>query len=278
MAAEDAAAYDRMVGGQWRTWDDEIARLERQEAMDERAEPARPRRRVLATARKPGQHRRGAEAPARDRQLIKERVLDRTCAARACPARGVRRAAGRSRTARAAILAPGRVPERTLIDALQDENIFRPAGATSSQTESGERKIPVVASQGHGQLDRRGSGVSLKATTAFGQVSIGAYKLGDHDQGQSEELLRDSSVRPAEPTSPEGICPPHRRGRGRGVPHRRWHGQAHRASSTATGGAQTRRDRRGAGRHHLGRGHRPVLRPARALPQERRCSSRTTRR
>ena len=79
--------------------------------------------------------------------------------------------------------------ERTLIEALEDQNIFRQL-AKIIQTSSGDRKIPVVATKGTASwIDEEGA--YLESDDSFGQVSIGAYKLGTMIK-VSEELLNDS--------------------------------------------------------------------------------------
>jgi len=79
--------------------------------------------------------------------------------------------------------------ERTLIEALQEENIFRQL-ANIITTSSGDRKIPVVASKGTASwVDEEGA--IPESDDAFGQVSIGAYKLATMIK-VSEELLNDS--------------------------------------------------------------------------------------
>ena len=79
--------------------------------------------------------------------------------------------------------------ERTLVQALEDENIFRTL-ATIIQTSSGDRKIPVVATKGTASwVDEEGT--IPDSDDAFGQVSIGAYKLATMIK-VSEELLNDS--------------------------------------------------------------------------------------
>ncbi|MGI6452448.1 MAG: phage major capsid protein [Syntrophomonadaceae bacterium] len=79
--------------------------------------------------------------------------------------------------------------ERTLVEALQEENIFRTM-AKIIQTASGDRKIPVVASKGSASwVDEEGA--IPESDDAFGQVSIGAYKLATMIK-VSEELLNDS--------------------------------------------------------------------------------------
>lgn len=79
--------------------------------------------------------------------------------------------------------------ERTLVEALDDENIFRKL-ANVITTSSGDRKIPVVASKGTASwIDEEGA--IPESDDSFGQVSIGAYKLGTMIK-VSEELLNDS--------------------------------------------------------------------------------------
>lgn len=79
--------------------------------------------------------------------------------------------------------------ERTLIEALDEENIFRKLANVIS-TSSGDRKIPVVASKGTASwIDEEGA--IPESDDIFGQVSIGAYKLGTMIK-VSEELLNDS--------------------------------------------------------------------------------------
>ena len=79
--------------------------------------------------------------------------------------------------------------ERTLVEALEEENIFRQL-AKIIQTSSGDRKIPVVATKGTASwIDEEGA--YLESDDSFGQVSIGAYKLGTMIK-VSEELLNDS--------------------------------------------------------------------------------------
>lgn len=82
--------------------------------------------------------------------------------------------------------------ERTLVEALKEENIFRRL-ANVITTASGDRKIPVVASKGTASwIDEEGA--IPESDDSFGQVSIGAYKLGTMIK-VSEELLNDSVFR-----------------------------------------------------------------------------------
>lgn len=80
--------------------------------------------------------------------------------------------------------------ERTLIEALEEENIFRRI-AKVIQSNSGDKKIPIVASKGSAAwVDEEGS--YGESDDVFGQTSLGAYKLGTLIK-ISEELLNDSA-------------------------------------------------------------------------------------
>ena len=79
--------------------------------------------------------------------------------------------------------------EHTLVEALEEENIFRKL-AHVINTDSGDRKIPVVATKGTASwVDEEGS--ITESDDSFTQVSIGAYKLGTLIK-VSNELLHDS--------------------------------------------------------------------------------------
>lgn len=79
--------------------------------------------------------------------------------------------------------------EHTLIEALEEQNIFRQLAHVIS-TSSGDRKIPVVASKGTASwIDEEAA--YPESDDSFGQVSIGAYKLATMIK-VSEELLNDS--------------------------------------------------------------------------------------
>ena len=79
--------------------------------------------------------------------------------------------------------------EHTLVEALMEENIFRSL-AHIIRIASGERKIPVVSSKGTASWIEEG-GAFPESDDTFGQVTIGAYKLGTTIK-VSEELLNDS--------------------------------------------------------------------------------------
>ena len=80
--------------------------------------------------------------------------------------------------------------ERTLIQALEEENVFRRI-ATVIHSNSGDKKIPVVASKGSAAwVDEEGT--YGESDDTFGQISLSAYKLGTLIK-VSEELLNDSA-------------------------------------------------------------------------------------
>lgn len=79
--------------------------------------------------------------------------------------------------------------EQRLIDGLQEENIMRGI-ATTIQTASGDRKIPVVASHGSASWTDE-EALITDSDDAFGQVTLGAYKLATAIK-VSEELMNDS--------------------------------------------------------------------------------------
>ena len=79
--------------------------------------------------------------------------------------------------------------ERKLIEALEEENIFRQM-ATIIKTSNGDRKIPIVTSKGEAVWMDEEQQYSL-SDDALGQASLSAYKLGTAIK-ISEELLNDS--------------------------------------------------------------------------------------
>lgn len=79
--------------------------------------------------------------------------------------------------------------EKTLVTKLADENVMRSI-CNVIKTSSGERKIPVVSTQGTASwVDEEGS--YQESDDAFGQVTLGAHKLCTTVK-VSEELLYDS--------------------------------------------------------------------------------------
>lgn len=79
--------------------------------------------------------------------------------------------------------------EQTLVEALEEENIFRKL-AHVIKTSSGDRKIPVVASKGTASWIDEEAAIP-ESDPSFSQVTIGAHKLGTMIK-VSGELLSDS--------------------------------------------------------------------------------------
>ena len=79
--------------------------------------------------------------------------------------------------------------ERTLIEALEEQNIFRRL-ATVIRTDSGERQIPVVATKGTAAWVEEEALIPESSDT-FDQVTLNAYKVGTMLK-VSVELLNDS--------------------------------------------------------------------------------------
>ena len=159
----------------------EIARLERQEALD--AELNRPVNKPLT-----GKPMNGKEDAKTGRAADEYRTNFWNMMRSKAPMPSVVNALQIGTDSEGGYLVPDEY-ERTLVEALEEENIFRQL-AKVIQTSSGDRKIPVVASKGTASwIDEEGA--YTESDDSFGQVSIGAYKLGTMIK-VSEELLNDS--------------------------------------------------------------------------------------
>lgn len=181
LSAEDDAAYSRMEQ-EITDLGKEVARLERQEALD--AELNKP-------VNKPITERPEAsvdtEKPGRGSKTYRMNFWNamRTKA----PGMEIRNALQIGTDSEGGYLCPDEF-ERTLIDGLKEENIFRQL-AHIIQTSSGEHIIPVVASHGSASwLDEEGS--YNESDDSFSQITLGANKLGTMIK-VSEELLNDSA-------------------------------------------------------------------------------------
>ncbi|MDO4548827.1 MAG: phage major capsid protein [Clostridia bacterium] len=80
--------------------------------------------------------------------------------------------------------------EHTLVQALQEENIMRGLVHVIT-TSSGDRKIPLVTSKGSASWIEEEATIP-ESDDAFGQISLGAHKVGSMIR-VSEELLHDSA-------------------------------------------------------------------------------------
>ena len=183
LTAEDDASYTAMEQ-EIADLGKEIARMERQEALD--AELAKPVNKPITAKPMSGMSMKEDEKMGRASDDYKKNFWNvmRTKA----PMHQVMNALQEGTDSEGGYLVPDEF-EHTLVEALEEENIFRKI-AHIVQTESGERKIPVVASKGSANwIDEEGPYV--ESDDAFGQVSIGAYKLGTTIK-ISEELINDS--------------------------------------------------------------------------------------
>ena len=180
LAAEDDAIYSRMEQ-EITDLGKEIARMERREALD--AELNRPMNKPLT-----GKPMTGNDTAKTGRATDEYRQNFWNAMRAKAPMPSVLNALQIGTDSEGGYLVPDEF-ERTLVQALEEENIFRQL-AKVIRTSSGDRKIPVVATKGTASwIDEEGAFV--ESDDAFSQVSIGAYKLGTLIK-VSEELMNDS--------------------------------------------------------------------------------------
>ena len=179
LSAEDTTTYEKMESDVV-SIGKEIERLERQAVLD--LELARPT--SSAITHRPGQ----SQEPEKTGRASSEYKAAFWKAMKNKSSFEVQNALQVGTDSEGGYLVPDEF-ERTLVEALQEENLFRQL-ATIITTSSGDRKIPVVASKGTASwVDEEGT--IPESDDAFGQVSIGAYKLATMIK-VSEELLSDS--------------------------------------------------------------------------------------
>ncbi len=181
LTAEDNATYEKMEQ-EISDLGKEIARRERQEALD--AELAKPINTPITAKPMNGGNENVKTGRASDEYRTNFWNVMRSKA----PMPNVLNVLQIGTDSEGGYLVPDEF-EHTLVQALEEENIFRQM-AKIIQTSSGDRKIPVVATKGTASwIDEEGA--FTESDDAFGQVSIGAYKLGTLIK-VSEELLNDS--------------------------------------------------------------------------------------
>lgn len=181
LSAEDDATYSRMEQ-EITDLGKEVARLERQEALE--AELNKPVNQPITAKPLNGRTDDGKTGRASDEYKKNFWNVMRT----KMPLPSVSNALQIGTDSEGGYLVPDEF-EKTLVEALEEENIFRQM-AKIIQTSSGDRKIPVVASKGSAFWIDEGAAYT-ESDDSFGQVSIGAYKLGTMIK-VSEELLNDS--------------------------------------------------------------------------------------
>lgn len=180
LSAEDDATYSRMEQ-EISDLGKEIARMERREALD--AELNKPVNYPI-TGKPAGDQQ--AEKKGRASDAYKRNFWN------AMRLRGnpyeIRNALQEGTDSEGGYLVPDEY-ERTLVQALEEENVFRRL-AKVIQTSSGDRKIPIVTSHGSAAwLDEEDA--LTESDEVFGQTSLSAYKLGTFLK-VSDELLNDS--------------------------------------------------------------------------------------
>ena len=181
LSAEDSATYDQMEADVIRMGK-EIERLERQEALD--LEFDRPTARTLTD--KPIAPEGKTEKTGRASDSYKA-AFWRTMRDKAVP-HEMLNALQVGTDSEGGYLVPDEY-EHTLIESLEEENIFR-RFAHIIRTSSGDRKIPIVVSKGTASwIDEEAA--YPESDDAFGQTSISAYKLATMIK-VSDELLHDS--------------------------------------------------------------------------------------
>ena len=182
MTAEDAATYDRMVDDVDRM-KKEIDRLERQEAIEN--EMNRPVSQPIVNRPDDGQpkekEKRGTATDAYKTafwNMVRAKTMSYE----------IHNALKIGEDDHGGYLAPDEF-ERTLVEALEEQNIFRQFAHVIT-TSSGDRKIPVVASKGTASwIDEEAA--FPESDDTFGMLSIGAFKLATTIK-VSDELLHDS--------------------------------------------------------------------------------------
>ncbi|WP_040210848.1 phage major capsid protein [Clostridium polynesiense] len=180
LSAEDTATYDRMEADVVNLGK-EIERLERQIAID--AELSLPTSKPITN--NPGEGADGKAKTGRASDVYNKAFWNNI---RQRNFYDVQNALQIGTDSEGGYLVPDEY-ERKLVQALEEENIFRKL-ATVIKTSNGDRKIPIVTSKGTASwMDEEGS--FLESDDEFGQTSIAAYKLGTMIK-VSDELLNDS--------------------------------------------------------------------------------------
>ncbi|MBB2481066.1 phage major capsid protein [Bacillus sp. APMAM] len=180
LSAEDTATYDKMEADVVNLGK-EIDRLERQAVID--AELSRPTASPITNqpGEKPGSESKKGRASDVYNKAFWDNIRQRNFY-------DVKNALQIGTDSEGGHLVPDEY-ERTLVQELEEENIFRKL-ATVIRTSNGDRKIPIVTSKGTASwMDEEGA--FLENDDAFGQTSIAAYKLGTMIK-VSDELLNDS--------------------------------------------------------------------------------------
>ena len=183
--AEDDAAYAKMEA-EIEALSNEIARSERAEHLENSLAQA-TRAPITTTPGTSPDDNEGKARPARATASYKRAFWD-AMRLNSSPVE-VRNALSEGVDSEGGYLVPDEF-ERTLVQSLADQNVMRTL-AKVIQTTSGDRKIPVVSTQGTATWLDEGKPYS-ESDEAFSQVSLSAFKLGTFLK-ISEELLNDAA-------------------------------------------------------------------------------------
>lgn len=178
VSAEDTAIYEKMEA-EVVNLGKEIDRLERQQALD--LELAKPINKPLTSRPTPNGEFKSGRATDEYKQAFWKAMRNKN-------GYEVQNALQVGTDSEGGYLVPDEF-ERNLVQGLEEENIFRQIAKVIT-TSSGDKKIPVVASKGTASWVEEEGNIP-DSDDAFGQVSIGAYKLATMIK-ISEELLNDS--------------------------------------------------------------------------------------
>ena len=179
MSAEDTATYEKME----REVVDLGHAIERQERVDAlEREMNNPTRDAMTSRPDKGVSSRTGRASAEYKQAFWNMVRNRRSQF------SLQNALQIGDDAEGGFLVPDEY-ERTLIKALEEENKLRSL-CTIIRSESGERKIPIVASHGTASWVEE-EGLIPESDDAFGQITLGAHNLATMIK-VSDELLQDS--------------------------------------------------------------------------------------
>ena len=181
LSAEDDATYEKMEK-EIQALGKEIERTERKEAMDR--ELAMPiNKPILSTPDNAKMDEKTGIASDEYKDSFWNMVRSKS------PSTEVLNALSEGVDSEGGYLVPDEF-EHTLIEKLEEENIFRGL-ANIIQTTSGDRKIPMVAEKGSAAWLDEGESYDEDDDT-FTQISIGAHKVGTMIK-ISDELLQDSA-------------------------------------------------------------------------------------
>jgi len=184
LSAEDDAVYTKMEN-EITDYTKEIARLERQEALDKELDMPTSTR----ITEKPETTDKKDEKKGRASDTYKQAFWNGLRTKKGIITTELRNALEEGTDSEGGYLVPDEF-EHTLVQSLKDSMVIRPRAHVIT-TSSGSHKIPVVASHGSAAwIDEEGA--YTEGDETFGQAQLDAHKVGTIIK-VSEELLNDSA-------------------------------------------------------------------------------------